>query len=175
MTRPLSCFRSVVVTQQREVAYKTPAVEVTIERKQSTSSSYQMQTESMSSFNTSAKSSKAASRAGSRSGSRPGSRPSSRGGSRAVSPSTVDSTTDEDDELRKILEESRSRRTKFNQEFYKQWKLMNWLWKNKPNAHIHNHLCWIIQTRKHIYNNHISPKHSFISCIFQNLSCKNTW
>jgi len=51
----------------------------------------------------------------SRSGSRPGSRPSSRGASRAVSPSPFDqSATEEDEELRRILEESRSRRNKFN-------------------------------------------------------------
>merc|ERR1739845_51690 len=57
------------------------------------------------------------SKAPSRSGSRPSSRPSSRGTSRAVSPAPYEyeeqSATDEDDELRRILEESRSRRSKF--------------------------------------------------------------
>lgn len=88
---------------------KTPAVEVTIERR--SSSSYQMSTEA-SSMSYEASSS---SRKGSRSGSRSGSRVGSRGHSRPTSPSPFDQqTTDEESELRRILEDSRGRRTKFN-------------------------------------------------------------
>lgn len=86
---------------------KSAAVEVTIERR--ASSSYQMSSESYGS--------KSTSRKGSQSGSRPGSRHGSRGASRPTSPSPFDSqqqTTDEESELRRILEDSRGRRTKFN-------------------------------------------------------------
>jgi hypothetical protein len=86
---------------------KGAAVEVTIERRQS--SSYQMTTDYSGS--------KTTSRKGSASGSRPGSRHGSRAASRGASPTPFDSqqqTTDEESELRRILEDSRGRRTKFN-------------------------------------------------------------
>ena len=101
---PVYLFRSSSSAFERKE--KGAAVEVTIERRQS--SSYQMTTEY---------GSKATSRKGSQSGSRPGSRHGSRATSRGASPTPFDSqqqTTDEESELRRILEDSRGRRTKFN-------------------------------------------------------------
>jgi len=99
-------------TFERSVARSTPAVEVTIERK--SSSSYQTET-TYGSRNASRKGSMSGERT-SRPSSRPGSRVGSRSTSRPTSPSPYDQqTTDEESELRRILEDSRGRRTKFQQ------------------------------------------------------------